>query len=136
MHKLFLKIAVTFLALGVVIGAFGAHGLKQVLPADSLAAFETGVRYQFYHAFALLATGILYERFQNRWTVYSGYAFITGIILFSGSLYALTLMKTTNTVGLNGIGVITPVGGLFFIAGWILLFVALNQKNLSTIKSI
>jgi uncharacterized membrane protein YgdD (TMEM256/DUF423 family) len=136
MHKTFLTVAVTFSALAVILGAFGAHALKQMLPPDSVSVFETGVRYQFYHSFALLVSGILYERFRNKWIIYSGYSFIAGIFLFSGSLYLLSLMKATNTVGLTQIGIITPFGGLFFIAGWIFLLMAFNVKNQSSLKSI
>jgi uncharacterized membrane protein YgdD (TMEM256/DUF423 family) len=106
------------------------------LPVESLSAFETGVRYHFYHSFALLITGLIYEKFRNKWTIFAGYSFITGIALFSGSLYILTLMKATNTAGLSHIGIITPFGGLFFIAGWVSLLVAFNTKTQSTLKSI
>ena len=136
MHRSFLISAASLAALAVILGAFGAHGLKQVLPVESLSTFETGVRYHFYHSFALLATGIIYERFRNKWTRFAGYGFIAGIILFSGSLYMLTLLKATQTVGISQIGIITPFGGLFFIAGWISLVVAISTKNQTSLKSI
>lgn len=136
MHRSFLITAVLLLALAVILGAFGAHGLKQILPPESISTFETGVRYHFYHGFALLITGMLYERFRNKWVLYAGYGFIGGTILFSGSLYLLTLMKATNTVGLTGIGIITPFGGLLFITGWVLLAIACIVKNQSPLKSI
>ena len=136
MHRTFLIIAVSLLALAVILGAFGAHSLKQMLPNESLTAFESGVRYHFYHGFALLATGIVYERFRNKWVINAGYCFIAGIVLFSGSLYLLTFLKATSTVGLSGIGIITPIGGLAFIAGWLLLLLAFFNKNQSTLKSI
>jgi uncharacterized membrane protein YgdD (TMEM256/DUF423 family) len=136
MHRTFLIVAVVLLALAVILGAFGAHGLKQILPQESLTSYETGVRYHFYHAFALLVTGMLYERFRTRWIVYAGYAFIAGIILFCGSLYLLTFLKTTNTVGLSGIGIVTPIGGLFFVAGWLSLLIAFINRNPSPLKSI
>ena len=129
MHKGFLLVATILGALSVGLGAFGAHGLKQVVPPETVASFETAVRYQFYHVFALLATGILYEKFPDKWMRWAGNCFIVGIILFSGSLYALTAMKATETVGLSGIGVITPFGGLFFMAGWLLLFFALMKRR-------
>lgn len=115
-------------ALSVALGAFGAHGLKKLVPPETISTFETGVRYQFYHVFALLAVAILYDRFTADWMRYAGICFIVGIILFSGSLYVLTALKATNTVGLSGIGAITPFGGLFFIAGWIAMFVAIVKK--------
>lgn len=129
MHKGFLLIGTILGALSVGLGAFGAHGLKQIVPPETVAAFDTGVRYQFYHVFALLATGILYEKFADKWLRWAGNCFITGILLFSGSLYLLTILKATDTVGLKGIGIITPVGGIFFMVGWLLLFFTLVKKK-------
>lgn len=129
MHKGFLKTAALLGALSVVLGAFGAHGLKQLVPAETVSTFETGVRYQFYHVFALLIVAILYDRFSQRWLKNAGICFIVGMILFSGSLYLLTAMKATDTVGLSGIGAITPIGGVFFILGWLAMFRAfMTQK--------
>lgn len=130
MHKGFLITASLLGALAVILGAFGAHGLKKILPAESIITFETGVRYHFYHVFALLAVGLLSAHVDSKWLVYAGYAFIIGIILFSGSLYLMTLLKAKNTVGLSGIGIITPFGGLFFIAGWIFMALALFKKSI------
>src|SRR5215831_13860207 len=114
MHKGFLLSAALLGALAVAIGAFGAHSLKQHVSADTLNVFETGVRYQFYHVMALLAIAIVYARYPNRFMVYAGNCFILGIILFSGSLYALTIFRATD-VNFEKIGIVTPVGGLFFI---------------------
>ncbi len=129
MHRWFLVTAALIGALSVALGAFAAHGLKQVVPAESVAIFETGVRYQFYHAFALLAVAILYEKYPGRLLQWAGYCFQIGIILFSGSLYALTALKAAETVGISKIGLITPFGGLFFIAGWILMVIAFIRKG-------
>ena len=129
MSKTFLLVAAFMGALSVILGAFAAHGLKKIVPPDSISTFETGVRYQFYHTFALLTLGILMERFHGRWLMWAGYFFITGILLFSGSLYLLTLLKATENVGLSRIGIITPIGGLFLVAGWILLFIGILKKN-------
>ena len=93
MHKIFLRIAAILGALSVILGAFAAHGLKQVLSADQLQVFETAVRYQFYHVFALLAAGILYAAFPGKFMKWAGYLFIAGMILFSGSLYLLCYVK-------------------------------------------
>ena len=131
MHKGFLLVASILGALSVGLGAFGAHGLKKVVPAETVASFETAVRYQFYHVFALLAVAILFEKFPDRFLKWAGNCFITGIILFSGSLYLLTVMKATDSVGLTGIGIITPFGGLFFMAGWFLLFFGVMKKKTS-----
>jgi uncharacterized membrane protein YgdD (TMEM256/DUF423 family) len=136
MHKTFLIIGTIVLGVAVILGAFGAHGLRRYVPADSIGTFETGVRYQFYHGFALMITAILYERYRNKKAVYAGYLFFAGIVLFSGSLYLLTFLKATNSVGLSGIGIITPVGGLLFIAGWITLLIAISRGNRSSLKSI
>lgn len=116
--------------LGVVLGAFGAHGLKKLVPADTVATFQTGVQYQMYHAFALLIVGLLAERTVAASGQFNsaGWCFLIGTLLFSGSLYALVALKATQKVGLGGIGIITPIGGLFFVAGWIMLALALAKK--------
>jgi uncharacterized membrane protein YgdD (TMEM256/DUF423 family) len=129
MHKGFLRTAAVLGVLAVTLGAFGAHGLKKIVPPETLGTFETGVRYQFYHTLALLAIAILFEKFPLRSIRYAGICFITGIVLFSGSLYLLTLLQATNTVGLRGIGAITPIGGVFFIAGWVCLFLGVSNRK-------
>jgi uncharacterized membrane protein YgdD (TMEM256/DUF423 family) len=125
MHKGFLITASVLGALSVALGAFGAHALRKIVPPETVVAFETGVRYQFYHTFALFAAAVLYATFPGKWLVSAGWLFIFGIVLFSGSLYILTAIKATNTVGLKGIGIITPIGGLLFIAGWICLLIGI-----------
>lgn len=129
MHKGFLRAGAILAALAVTLGAFGAHGLKKYVPAETINTFETGVKYQFYHALALLAAGILADKFPFRWVRYAGICFIGGIILFSGSLYVLTFLKATETVGLKGIGFITPFGGLLFILGWLFLLYSFYAKK-------
>jgi len=102
----------------VMIGAFGAHGLRSALPGDMLAIFETGVRYQMYHAFALLATSWAAAQWGSRLprsVAASGWFFGLGTIFFSGSLYILSI------TGIGWIGAMTPIGGVLFIAGWITL---------------
>ena len=128
MYKGFIKTAAILGALCVLLGAFAAHTLKQRISAYAVDIFETGVRYQFYHVFALLATGILYKDFGNKFIKWAGTFFIAGIILFSGSLYLLTYIKATALSGFNWIGAITPLGGLSFIIGWICLFSGLLKK--------
>ena len=127
MHKGFLQTAAILGLLAVALGAFGAHTLKQYIEQDALNTFETGVRYQFYHALALLAVGMLLEKFPNKQLRYAGYCFIGGVVLFSGSLYALTALKATATVGLSGIGVVTPLGGVLFILGWLFLLLGVRK---------
>jgi len=128
MYKPALVAGALFAALAVIFGAFGAHALKAILPPDQLLVFETGVRYQFYHSFALLITGILYASFPFKPIRLAYSFFITGIVLFSGSLYAMTLLSTSGT-SLGPIGIVTPIGGLFFIAGWIMLFLGIIKKK-------
>ena len=130
MYKNFLQWAAILGALAVALGAFGAHSLKQYVPVETISTFETGVRYQFYHVFALLLAGVLWERFPGKWMRYAGYCFLIGILLFSGSLYLLTFLKATNTIGLTGLGIITPFGGVFFIGGWICLLLGIRYKAL------
>lgn len=116
---LFLRIAAVLGGLGVAIGAFGAHGLKQRLSdPELLAIFETGVRYHFYHALALLAMATMPGLWVSRWAPAAGWAFTVGVVVFSGSLYALAL---TN---IRVLGAITPIGGVAFIVGWFCLIMA------------
>ena len=129
MHKKFLITGALLGALSIALGAFGAHGLKQIVSDDAIKSFQTGVQYQVYHSIALMITGMLYERMPNTLIKWAGACFITGVILFSGSLYLLTLMKAGGMVGLKGVGLITPVGGLFFITGWLLLIGGIGRKK-------
>jgi len=99
--------------LAVAFGAFGAHFLKSHLGADQLATFETGVRYQMYHTFALLAVCTVYTKWPGKALLASGWLFIIGTVLFSGSLYVLSL------TGMRWVGFVTPLGGLAFITGWL-----------------
>jgi len=98
--------------LGVAAGAFGAHALRRTLPPDWLTIFETGVRYQMYHALALLVVALTSVQRPSSAIQAAGWFFVLGTGLFSGSLYALCL------TGMRGLGMITPVGGLCFLAGW------------------
>ena len=111
-------------AVAVALGAFGAHGLKPKLSIEQLQTYETAVKYQFYHVFALIVIGILMQIFPNLKLAIAGDFFLTGIILFCGSLY---LLACKDLLGLQSIskfiGPITPLGGLCFIIGWVILFV-------------
>lgn len=128
MHKIFLIVASISSAISVVLGAFGAHTLKRYVSTDLLNTFETGVRYQFYHSIALFIVAMLYEKYNSKFMIYAGNSFILGIILFSGSLYLLTFLNSTENVGIRKIGIATPFGGLFFILGWLLLAWAVYKK--------
>jgi uncharacterized membrane protein YgdD (TMEM256/DUF423 family) len=116
MAKNYLMIAALSGFIAVALGAFGAHGLKQRLSVDLLVVYQTGVQYHFYHTFALLAVGLLMLQMPAsgalRW---SGILFIAGIVVFSGSLYVLSL------TGVRWLGAITPLGGVAFMAAWLLL---------------
>jgi uncharacterized membrane protein YgdD (TMEM256/DUF423 family) len=109
--------------LAVALGAFGAHSLRAALPPDRLEVFETGARYQMYHAFALIAAGLLTARRRGRAAPAAGWLFAAGTIVFCGSLYALAAS------GISAWGAITPVGGLAWLAGWILLAASASRPR-------
>ena len=113
MDRLFFVTASIMGLLAVAFGAFGAHLLKAHLGADQLVTFETGVRYQMYHTFALLAVALAYTKWPGKALAASGWLFIIGTVLFSGSLYVLSL------TGMRWVVFATPLGGLTFIAGWL-----------------
>jgi len=122
------KLGALFAFLAIMLGAFGAHGLKAVLNEGQLATFETGVRYQFYHAVALFIIGFLMMQVHGQiWLERAGYFFLVGIILFSGSLYLLACRDILPVP--NWIGPITPLGGLCFMIGWALVFVSQLGKR-------
>lgn len=121
--KTVLIIASVLGALSVGIGAFGAHGLEATLQANGrVETFETAVRYQFYHTLALFLLGVLMINFGNGQFNIAAYAFIIGIVIFSGSLYTLSLINVT------WLGAITPIGGLAFIIGWVFLAFGVSKS--------
>jgi uncharacterized membrane protein YgdD (TMEM256/DUF423 family) len=129
MHKPFLTAGAIFGALAIALGAFGAHGLERVTSDPKiLHSFQTGVQYQMYHALALLVVGILVEKFPGKWLQWAGSAFTIGILLFSGSLYLLTFLKTQGS-STRIVGPITPLGGIVFIIGWVCLLIAVTRRN-------
>ena len=111
------------MALGVLLGAFGAHALKNSLTPEMLAVYKTAVEYQFYHSLGLLLIGLIGYHVQSKWLNWSGILLFVGIILFSGSLYALTI------TGIKVLGAITPIGGLAFVAGWICLAMGILKNT-------
>lgn len=118
---IFLRVGALFAALGVIAGAFGAHLLESVLTPERLETFEIAVRYQMYHALALVGLGLFREPMRFR---KSGYLFIAGMIVFSGSLYLLVLTDT------SWLGAITPIGGVALIGGWAaLLFDSFKSES-------
>jgi len=129
MHRTFLKIGAAMGGISVLLGAFGAHQLKQYLNPEVLASFQTGVTYQFYHSIAILFAGVLHKRYPNDWILWAGRLFITGTILFSGSLYLLALLKSIKDVGLQGFGLLTPLGGLLLVGGWLGLMLGIPSNK-------
>jgi uncharacterized membrane protein YgdD (TMEM256/DUF423 family) len=128
MQKTFLIAGALSGALAVGLGAFAAHALKRIADEQTVGVFHTGVEYQFYHALALLGVGIIYAQFPGAWIVRAGWCFVIGTVLFSGSLYAIALLKASGgTIG--PAGVITPIGGLFLIAGWVFLLLGLLRRG-------
>ena len=110
--------------LGVAAGAFGAHGLAKTLTPDSLDTFETAVRYQMYHAFGLLVVGLALAQWPEASNFFTaaGWAFFIGVCLFSGSLFLLSI------TGIRWLGAITPIGGVAFVLGWLLLIVGAMKR--------
>ncbi len=119
--KKFTLYGALFMALAVGLGAFGAHGLKHVVSKESLTVFHTAVEYQFYHALGLFVIAFVANFKQNREIKIAGYSMISGITLFCGSLYMMTLTS------IKILGAITPIGGVSFIVAWI--FLALSLKS-------
>jgi uncharacterized membrane protein YgdD (TMEM256/DUF423 family) len=125
-HTIALPLGAALAGLGIALGAFGAHGLRSIADAASVEVFETGVRYQLYHSFALMVIGLLAGSGKGttgalRW---AAILFLLGIALFSGSLYVLALS------GVHWIGIITPFGGMAFLAGWASLVFALRRPRM------
>ncbi|MFK7872505.1 MAG: DUF423 domain-containing protein [Oligoflexales bacterium] len=122
MNHLFIFIGCISSGLSVALGAFAAHGLRQIISAASLQTFETGVRYQMYHSLALLFIGIYANENSSKAITIAGWSFIGGLLLFSGSLYGLALG------GPRILGPITPIGGLLWLLAWALAAIACWQK--------
>lgn len=119
MNKLFLILGAANGFLAVALGAFGAHAIRNKVSDYHYDVFQTAVQYQGLHALVLLAVGILYLHFRTPWLKRAGWLFFIGILLFSGSLYLLA------TIGSRPLGMITPVGGLFLLAGWTSLLLSI-----------
>lgn len=122
--KAFLVTGSCFMALAVAFGAFGAHVVRDMLTPERFEVYQTAVEYQFYHALGLLLVGVIsIHKPGSPWLTWSGLMFITGILIFSGSLYLLTLFDT------GWLGAITPIGGFAFVAGWVLLAAAVYKER-------
>ena len=116
-----IRVCAVLMFVAVALGAFGAHALRSRLSADMLAVFETGVRYHVYHALALIAVAFVADKSASSLANASGWAFTIGVVIFSGSLYVLSIS------GIRWLGAITPIGGTAFLIGWILLFLAASR---------
>lgn len=122
--------ALVFSLLAVILGAFGAHSLEGMISAKYIATWKTAVTYQMWHALAMVLGIYLYERNQNRLHLRANLLFAIGIILFSGSLYFISLKELFGIESVGIFGLLTPIGGLFFIAGWLLHILGiLKTKN-------
>jgi len=129
MYKPALIAGTLFGILAVILGAFGAHSLKSIMPQEQLQIFEKGVTYQYYHCFALLAAGILFSAFPYPSIKIATVFFILGIVFFSGSLYLYSYMDA-KAIQVPNIGrLATPLGGLCFIIGWVALFLAIIKSK-------
>lgn len=121
-------------ALAVALGALGAHALRNQLPGglitvDQLAGFDTGVKYHMYHVLAMLAVILLQQNSENKFLKLAYYFFLSGILLFSGSLYFLCTRNLIGADWLKFLGPVTPLGGLFFMAGWLMLGLSFYKKS-------
>lgn len=121
-HKSILISGAVFMALGILIGAFGAHGLKSQLSDDMMQVYKTGVEYLFYNALGLMVVGLTGFHIHSRWLLRAGILIMLGIVLFSGSLFALAL------TGIKLLGIVTPFGGISFVIGWIFFVISLLKK--------
>lgn len=119
MYKTSIAWGVVLCASAVILGALGAHYLKAIFTAPLLQSFETGVRYQMYHGLALIALGI-YAKFFHQSIKWIFVLILSGTLLFSGSIYILCIFKATMDIGLGGLGLLTPIGGVCMIIGWLL----------------
>ena len=129
MHRGYLTTAFILAAVTVALGAFGAHKLEGAVTEKAVKTFETAVRYQFYHVIALAIAGMLYKSYRNKWIRTAGLFFMLGIFLFSGSLYLLTVSMAIESADFKWVGPITPIGGVFFILGWIYLAVGIRNNK-------
>ncbi len=128
MQKIFLIAGTVLAGLSVALGAFGAHGLKKIVPPETVAIYQTAVQYQMYHALALLLLGVLSDKYFSSFIHYSGLFFLGGVIFFSGSLYLIVSILAMKKIVPTLIGIATPIGGLLFIIGWILLLIGIIRK--------
>jgi uncharacterized membrane protein YgdD (TMEM256/DUF423 family) len=132
MHKRYFIYSALLGAIGVALGAFGAHGLQKITTDEKIiSSYQTAVQYQLYHSLALLITTSVADKLNTRYFRLAAIFFLIGILLFSGSLYLITLLKIQESSLVKFIGPVTPLGGLLLITGWLLLaLAAINKKRL------
>jgi uncharacterized membrane protein YgdD (TMEM256/DUF423 family) len=116
-------------ALGVVLGAFAAHGLTKVLPPEKVDVFQKGVTYQFYHCFALILAGLAYAHSPSKAMAATVPLFVLGVVLFSGSLYLYPMLEVKQVAIPVWARLLTPLGGLFFIGGWVSFLIGILNKH-------
>ncbi len=130
MRKMFLRTGSILAFAAVALGALGAHALKGFLSPEQLQSFETGVRYHLLHSLAILIVSVLIHFGKKKGLIYAGWLFTAGIVLFSGSIYFLSLQDTLS-IDLSFLGPVTPIGGVLFMAGWVSLFISTYQSSLA-----
>jgi len=125
MQRTFFRTAAMLAMISVIFGAFGAHALKEYLSEQSLASFQTATTYMMTHAIALFIVGMMYRHYKKKTMVWSGNFFVLGIIMFSGSIYLRIALLSLGFDKFAIVNIVTPVGGLMFILGWLMLFLSI-----------
>lgn len=128
MHRLYFKTGTIMGLTGVVLGAFGTHLFKPILDPELFSGYQTATYYQLFHALAIVCVGIMYRHYKNRKMQLSGYFFITGVVLFSGSIYLRVLLDLLELDKPVFIALITPIGGVFFMLGWLFMFLSIPKS--------
>jgi uncharacterized membrane protein YgdD (TMEM256/DUF423 family) len=134
MHRILFKTAALLAAMSVILGAFGAHALKDFVSVEDLNSAKTGINYQMFHSIAIFIAGMNYRHYPNKKILWASYFFVIGIILFSGSLYAIVLLKTIGIPINSLIAILTPLGGISFVLGWLCMFMGIPSDESYTKK--
>jgi len=129
MQRTFFRTAAIIAMISVMLGAFGAHALKEHLTEQALASFQTATTYMMTHAVALFIVGMMYRHYKKKAMVWSGNFFVMGIIMFSGSIYLRIALSYLGYDKLTIVNIITPVGGVLFILGWLMLFISIPPRE-------
>jgi uncharacterized membrane protein YgdD (TMEM256/DUF423 family) len=129
MHRYLIRFGAILSALSVMFSAFSAHFLQPIMSSKDFYSFQTAINMEFFHSLALILLGVLGKRYPNSYINWAGNLFLLGIILFSGSIYLLTLANSMFDVKMSMFGLITPIGGLSLFAGWVLLLLAVPENK-------